>query len=353
MKAARPGGARRYYGACVVAAGILGLAMVSSVPGSVAQDNAALPRLHTNEEFLNDLSNGTGLDISDVRQVFRFVLGSLPPRVRVYPTENYYYFYFYHRGIRYAGNLRFDIENRDHGEVNFIYFKATTDWQEDDKDNYATFGRADGVAVEKVKDLVYRVSFEDKSVTFALNDLSDVRPPAGSLAQGERFIGPIFDESGIRFFLIFDDKTKTFHYVLDETVPVNDELFRPAGLNHILLGRRTGFAFAADGVGDRKVLIGVFGPNAEVNNYLDGPFDQLPDNFLKGDELKDALLLAMPEIKADQIDRFGRRKGEQSRELIAPYMEYSLSTDLAAADKCIAERKVPETYPCLVAALRQ
>lgn len=61
-----------------------------------------------------------------------------------------------------------------------------------------------------------------KSVVFALNDLSQVKPPAAALAPGDQFIGPVFDESAIRFFLVFNAKLKSFHYILDETVKTAD-----------------------------------------------------------------------------------------------------------------------------------
>ena len=38
-------------------------------------------------------------------RVFAFVLGQLPERVQVYPTENYYYFGFIHNGVRYQGEF--------------------------------------------------------------------------------------------------------------------------------------------------------------------------------------------------------------------------------------------------------
>ena len=51
------------------------------------------------------------LKIDDIKAVFRLVFKSLPDKVKVYPTENYYYFYFYHDGVKYAGNFRFDVED--------------------------------------------------------------------------------------------------------------------------------------------------------------------------------------------------------------------------------------------------
>lgn len=58
--------------------------------------------------------------------VFALVLNSLPDRVKVYPTENYYYFRFIHAGTPYAGNLRFDRRDRDQGKVQFGNFAVLT-----------------------------------------------------------------------------------------------------------------------------------------------------------------------------------------------------------------------------------
>ena len=51
--------------------------------------------------------------------------------MKVYPTENYYYFGFMHNGIRYAGNIRLDASNRDDGKVIFAYFEDTAQWYDD------------------------------------------------------------------------------------------------------------------------------------------------------------------------------------------------------------------------------
>ena len=161
--------------------------------------------------------------------VFGFVLAQLPERVQVYPTENYYYFGFVHRGIRYAGNIRLDASNRDDGKVGLCVLSRTRRSGTTDAAGEVPRARfrRDGVTVEKVEPLVYRVSYQGKSVMFALNDLRGVKPPAGALGPDETFIGPIFDESAIRFFLVFNTKLKIFHYVLDETEPVADQFFSP------------------------------------------------------------------------------------------------------------------------------
>jgi hypothetical protein len=317
-----------------------------SLPARAGADHPSLPTLYTNQQLIEDVTRRSSLDVDNIKSVLDYVLSQLPERVRVLPTENYFYFYFYHNGIRYAGNLRFDVGERDKGFVEFIYFKDSTDWMEDERDHHATLGPSDGVRVEKVDDLVYRVSFAGKSVTFELNDLSDVRPPANVLGKDETFLGPVADESGIRLLLVFDEALKLFHYVLDETAPVGDELVNVEELKHILIGRRTGFAFLKDPALDRKLLVGVYLPNIAVNNYLDGPFDQLPDNFLKGDELRRAILLARPDLDTP-IDRLGIAPGGETRESIAPYLEYELMEDLAPAEQCTAKAAGAAVYQCL------
>ncbi len=325
--------------------------MAISVAGSsvvCAQEDRTLPRLHTNEQYVKELGNRGALDVGDVKSVFRYVLASLPSRVRVFPTENYYYFFFYQDGIKYAGNLRFDVEARDMGLLSFAYFKDSTGWQESDRDHYAVFGPNDGVTLEKTGELVYRVQYAGESVSFELHDLSAVRPPPNAVADQETYLGPVFDESGLRFFLIFDQKHRVFHYVLDETVPVNDELISVPGLTHFLIGRRTGFAFHTDRDHNRRILIAVYGPNVEVNNYLDGPFDQLPDNFIKGEALRRALVLVNPAIDG-KIDRLGISKDGERREPVASYVEYEFTEDLARAEKCAINKSKLPIYVCLEA----
>ena len=66
--------------------------------------------------------------IKDPMAVFTFVLGNLPDRVKVYPTENYYYFSFFHDHVRYAGNIRLDVIDRDEGKVHFAYYEDLAEW---------------------------------------------------------------------------------------------------------------------------------------------------------------------------------------------------------------------------------
>lgn len=307
------------------------------------------PRLYPHQRYLEDAMNDTVLPLSDQKAMLAFVLESLPDRVKVYPTENYYYFTFYHQGVRYAGNIRLDMMDRDQGKLHFAYFEDLQEWKEDAPITYKVFERSDGVAVDKIDRLVYRVTLGERQVVFELNDLSHVVPPPHAIGADEKFIGPIFDESGIRFFLIFNPKLKLFHYVLDETVKVADQ-FRPSVYtNRVLIGVRTGFAYYLDLHMNRKILIGVFEASSRTNSPFDGPFDQLPDNFVEGDTLRDAILAVEPSL-AGKIDRVGGSFDGSGRYLIGPYATYRTEDQLYPFHHCATSKSVPHEiyYACFV-----
>jgi hypothetical protein len=330
---------------------VLAAAMVAGCLAFAADVACAAerPRLYTNEQYIDDVTREAPLPLDDPKAMLAFVLESLPDRVNVYPTESYYYFYFYHGGTRYAGNIRLDFKDRDEGKVHFAYFVEMTEWLKDDKLTYRLFGKEDGVTVERIEPLLYRVAVGNRSVLFALNDLSKVVPPPSALGPDDKFIGPVADESGIRFFLIFNKRLKIFHYVLDETAKVADELFPGRLTNRILIARRTGFAFYNDHRLNRRILIGVFEANGSVNNYFDGPFDQLPDSFVKGDELREAIIEADPS-QAGKIDRFGGSPDGASRYLIGPYAYYRIEEDLLPFHQCATSKEIPRElyHACFV-----
>jgi len=322
--------------------------LVSALPTGRVAGAPQPPRLTTNESYVEDVGRVGEFDIADVTATFAFVFNAVPDRVKVYPTENYYYFAFHHRGVRYVGNIRLENETRDQGKVHFAYEVEAAAWNRPEKIFYLLLDGSHGLAVEKLDPLVYRLSYRGKSVTFELNDLSKVVPPPTAIAAGERYIGPVFDESAVRFFLVYNPKLRIFHYVLDETVPVADEL--AASLNdRILIGKRTGFAFYRDHKRERKILIGVFEGNVRLNNYFDGPFDQLPDNFIEGEALRSAILEIEPRL-AGRIDRFGSSFGDQMRYAISPYMQYAAVRDLQSIHRCAVSRRGSSDryYTCFV-----
>lgn len=323
-----------------LAAAVLAMAgVMAALAQAWAQTERALPpTLATNEADIAELLRPSSLAIDDQLAVFAFVLGSLPDRVQVYPTENYYYFRFVHGGVPYTGNIRLAASDRDQGKLHFAYNEAPSDWRPRPTVRYQVLDATKSVTVEKLAPLAYRVSYGGKAVTFALNDLSQVKPPADLLGPDEAYLGPIFDESGVRFFFTFHMKLKTFHYLLDETGAAADEWVPSTVTDRIRIGKRTGFAFYQDG--RRSILIGVNDRNSRLNTPYDGPFDQLPENFIAGEALRDAILAVDPGVKG-QIDRLGNFADDSGRYLIHPYRLYRSERDLAVFHRCATSRRVP------------
>ncbi|HHN67825.1 MAG TPA: hypothetical protein ENK15_07305 [Thermopetrobacter sp.] len=319
----------------------LGLCLAAAaVPAAAGQDKArTLPVLHTNQQMVEAARQKNDLDITNYRDVLAFILNALPDKVKVYPTENYYYFSFIHNGIRYAGNLRLDAKERDKGKVNFAYFEEFTPWYINEENNYYLLGPEDGVKVEKKAELEYAITFRGRTVIFQLNDLRGVKPPPGVLLEGETYIGPVFDESGVGFYLVFNPKLKVFHFILNEQMPSSDRLLPTRVSPRIVLGQRTGFAYYRDKYAPRKILIGIYAGNSMVNNYYDGPFDQLPDNFIHDERLRDAILAVAPEMKG-RIDRYGNTPDGKTRFLISPYMHYDRVEELRLFAECANSREM-------------
>jgi hypothetical protein len=314
-----------------------------------AMQQQAKPQIVTNEAMVAEVTRPAAFDIKDPMAVLAFVLGSLPGRVTVYPTENYYYFKFVHAGVPIAGNLRLDPRVRDQGIVQFGYYEDNADWKKDGLEQALELGAKQNVLVERVENLLYRITYQGTSVEFALNDVSQSKPPAAAVGPDERVIGPVFDESAMRFFLVYNTKAKVFHYILDETGAVPDELAPSSRSDRLLVGKRTGFAFYRDHRLDRKILVGVFEQNILLNNYFDGPFDQLPDNFIEGEALRQAIIDSDPGVKG-MIDRLGYFLKEESRYAISPYMQYRSENDLLTVHRCATDRRVPAAayYRCFV-----
>jgi hypothetical protein len=328
--------------------GIAAVLMAAVLAGVGPARAGESPRLFLHQNYVEETQRTTDLPVDNILDMFAWVLGNLPERVNVYPTENYYYFRFMHNGQNYAGNIRLDARDRDEGKVHFAYFEDMQEYRVDPPMQYRPLDQTAGVKVEKVEKLRYRISFRDKSVLFELNDLSNVRPPPNAMTADEIYIGPVFDDSAIRFFLVFNQRLKIFHYVLDETVKVNDDFFSMPETDSIMIGKRTGFAFYRDPRRNREILIGVFEPSARINNYFDGPFDQLPDNFIEGDVLQRALIESQPLLEG-KIGRLGHFD-DGSRVAITPYGYYRTPSDLLIFHTCATDSNVPAElyYACFV-----
>ncbi len=300
-------------------------------------------KLHTNQEIVDDLLRPNDLDIKNPNAVFEAVFEQLAPKVTVYPTESYYYFTFQLNGINYAGNIRFDAADQFDGKVHFAYANEYAYWRKPLEPVYKKMGPEDGVKTEQVSKFLYKITFKDKTVEFVLPDLSNVKPAPGMLRDDEIYLGPSWDESGVQFFLIFNKTAKTFLYLLNETPKV--DLYEPSSLSPaVTVGNRTSFAFYKDKLLNRQILMGDFIGHTMLNDYFDGPFDQLPDNYVQGNSLLDAILEVEPGLKEEKADRYGADPTGEFRYGITSYKYYGHVSDLKPIVDCAEKNSDPAVY---------
>ncbi len=278
------------------------------------------PQVQFNQRFVEGLK--ARIDAENPLDVFALVFRALPDEARVYPTENYYYFTFTAEGRYFWGNIRLSPEDRDKGFVHFAYFEHGNDawWR------YKLLGSEDGVGVQSLGSLRYAITFAGRTVEFQLNDLSQ-KPPA-KLAPHTVFLGRAQDESGFQLLLLYDDQRNAFYWALDEEQGVNWSFTDLK--DGLMLHAPSGFAFFDDTASDSWVLVGVDARNVQLNNYFDGPFDQLPDNFIAETRFSEFVQEAYPYTQG-KIDRHGRfvSEGGRGRMAITPYFEYQSLDGLA------------------------
>ncbi len=259
--------------------------------------------------------------------VFRAVFDALGEEAFVYTTENHYYFIIHAGGQTIWGNLRLDASDRDRGVIHLGYFAYDENGLRPlGEGSGKAFSEVDGVGVERLGPLAYAVTYRGKTVTFRLNDVGTRRPAPAHLAEDERFVGPIVDESGLSFFLLFESREKHFFYVLDEEAGVPETFFDLG--EELLVGRRTGFAFYRDTKRRRKVLVGVHSSGVARNNWYDGPADQLPDNYAEETRIASYIQEAYPATRG-KVDKFGGYTANEGfRVLIVPYTIYQDEAEL-------------------------
>lgn len=331
---------------CTVTTALRGSALAAVL---VALMSPALPALaneiKTNEAYVSDVLAKPAFDINVIDEVFDYIFSTLGNEVTVYPTENYYYFKFMHEGVPYAGNFRLDIADRDQGIIHFAYFSENNPFTEQALSKHRPYTAEFGVTVTKKDELAYAVTRNGRTVTFQLNDLRGVAPTQDQIGEGEVYLGPVFDESGVQMFLLWNPELKMFLYVLDDTV-VSEQHFQSSASSQVMIGYRSSFAYYSDRYLDRWILVGVRASETMLNTYFDGPFDQLPDNFIEGNVLREALVALSPEVDG-QIDRLGNSKDLMGRMLVDPYILYEEEADLSLFDECAAAAVDTETYyPC-------
>lgn len=277
------------------------------------------PTVVFNQKFVDGVY--AAIDLTDPDALFKHVFAALDDEVTVYPTENYYYFTIYGAGKTVWGNLRLDVKDRDQGVIHMGFFEFSENGLFQDREGrQKEFSEKDGVLVRRLKPLTYAVRYGGKTVTFRLNDIGAERPVAARLAESETFVGPIFDESGLKFFLLYNHVEKHFLYLLNEEGSIPEEFVSQN--DDVVIGKRSGFAFYRDQKYNRKVLVAVHGRSVDRNHWYDGPFDQLPDNYVEQTGISRYIQEAYPYTKG-QIDQYGVYTTEEaSRVLIFPYSVY-------------------------------
>lgn len=294
--------------------------------------------LITNNSYINGLY--TNWNTIQTDKVFQYVFRNLDDEVTIYPSENYYYFNLSLRGKMLSGSFHLDVRTRDSGVIEFGFVEKFQDrtaavgqyrpgWNR-------LFGPDEGVQVSKVNDYRYKATFEGKTVTFNLYNGDTARPVKARLMSDEEYVGPSFDESGLRFFLLFNKTINRLYWVLNEDGYVAEDFTRVN--DHLTMGDRTEFIFYKDSVNNRKILVGVHGLNVGHNNWFDGPFDQLPDNLVKAGKVElRKYLEAHFRYQPGGLDIYGNFTGKgEGRAGVCPYTTYFEPADLVPIDSCIA-----------------
>ena len=235
----------------------------------------------------------------------------------------------------------------------FAYFEDTAQWYEDAEVKHRVLDSSHGVTVEKVEPLVYRVSYQGKSVMFALNDLRGVKPPAGALGPDEIFSGRSSTSPRSASFCVFNRKLKIFHYVLDETGTVPDQFFSPHEARphpgrqaHRLCVLPGSSAEPEDP--DRRVR----GQHARQQLFRRA-VRPASRQFHRGrDACATRSSRVRPQLKGE-IDRFGASPDGSIRFMIGPYLPYSDVRDLDPIHACaVKKQKQPDYYRCFVTGRR-
>ncbi|HEX8622299.1 MAG TPA: hypothetical protein VF718_10030 [Allosphingosinicella sp.] len=314
--------------------------------GAAAQGERPRPRFILNEDALANVAGPGDPEACSPTRVLPELLREIGPAARIMPTENYYYFDFFRAGKSYSGSLRLAADSRDEGILQFNCYESLNSWIE--TPDLAGAGheltRSDGVEVTRLGALLYRVAYGGHSVTFSLNDLSQA-PNRAVIGQGDAFAGRIFDESGIRFDILYDRPLKLFYFVLDAQSPVPDAFVRFG--EDIFVGKRTGFAFYRDPAG-RLILIAVQEAALANNTHYDGPFDQLPENFFGPLGFWSYVFDANPTLRG-RVTPGGTYKDSRLIFAILPYRSYRSGTDLEFVRRCVDEHPGRgERLRCLV-----
>ena len=246
------------------------------------------------------------LDLGDVDEVFWYIFSRLPGEVTVYPSENYFYYILYVGGQQIWGNIRLPTGRRERGVLSFAYFEFIEFPSVPGRgiSQAKFFTEADGLRIDEIDPFKWRVTYDRRSVIFNLHKLSQEPPKSFPLGEDEVFVERTFDESGYQFFLLFNEKRNYFFWVLNEEDGGVSDVLDPIE-DDLVVGKRSGFAFWIDEAhGGRKVLAAIRRLSVTRNDYFDGPFDQLADNYVDEVNISEYMKKWNPSLEG-RIDKYG------------------------------------------------
>ena len=272
---------------------------------SATGSSSGEPWLSFNQDMIEGWAE-THLNLDDPVAVFAEVFARLPHEVIVYPSENYYYWQLYANGRQIWGNIRLPAGQRERGILAFSYSdfnEFPTPPATGGVAHTEYFDSSFGIQITERDPLIFGVAYGDREVVFRLHPLHQEPPDSLTLGENEEFVQRTVDESGFRFLLLFSNKGNFFFWVLNEESPPPDEFLSLD--EDIIVGRRSGFAFWIDRAHqNRKVLASVRQISVLRNDYYDGPFDQLADNYAEQTGIAEYMQRAFPDLKG-RINQYG------------------------------------------------
>lgn len=273
------------------------------------------------------------VDASRPMDVLRYVLGAAGDEIMVYPSEGYYYFQFQNGPQRILGNIRFDLADAAEGKLNFGYSSPRA-LDSELVNHFSVLTAADGVSLVAVPPFEYRLGFEGRTIRVLIYDARRELAGPKPLAAGETYVGPVFDESGVRLHLLFDEVENAFLFVLNGDMPPAETYSAYPGSERVEIGDRTAYAFYRDTARNRRILVGVSYANVRSNSYYDGPFDQLPDRFVAPETMQALLERAYPHLRGRIGPRGLYLDSDYMRAMVAPYRHYDSLAQLEELAEC-------------------
>lgn len=282
------------------------------------------------------------VDYKNPQAFFDYIFTRIPSVARVYPSETYYYYRVQLPDILIAGNIR--LLDAHLGILHFGYFDANNPHNPASDSWHGDVGKEQGLAVTTINDHTFDVFYQNRTVRFILNDFLTEKPKSLALLPEEEFISQIYDESGSRLALLYNNSTNSFYFVRNPDVVSFERLKERE--ESIVIGATSGFAYYRDKELNRDLLFGVSTAEIYKNSYYDGPFDQVPPRL----PIKAKLEAAYPYVKfRGGIDEHGNFISlEGSRVAISPYVNYESASDLLTRVKdCLIKKETVDMSSCL------